>query len=118
MNMPMNWLPVAGMIEGIAWGMMTLRIFMDPLMPRESAASIWPFPTAEKPPRMISAMYAASFRVRPTSAAVMGAIRAFMSMAVPIFVNGIPMDRFGYSAETLNQKISCTRTGVPRNRVM
>ena len=57
-------------------------------------------------------------RVRPTRAAVMGAIRALTSMAVPMSVNGIPMVRFGYSAAMLNQKISCTRTGVPRNRVM
>ena len=54
--MPMTWLPVAGMIEGIAWGMMTLRIFVAALMPSESAASIWPLPTEENPPRMISAM--------------------------------------------------------------
>ena len=48
----------------------------------------------------------------------MGAIRAFMSIAVLMSVNGIPMVRFGYSAAMLNQKISCTSTGVPRNRVM
>jgi hypothetical protein len=54
--MPITWLPVAGMIEGIACGMMTLRILMPALIPSESAASIWPLPTEENPPRMISAM--------------------------------------------------------------
>ena len=29
-----------------------------------------------------------------------------------------PIDRFGYSAAMLNQKISCTSTGVPRKKVM
>ena len=48
----------------------------------------------------------------------MGAIRALTSTAVLMSVKGMPMVRFGYSAAMLNQKMSCTRTGVPRNRVM
>src|SRR4029453_17986767 len=118
LNIPMTWLPVAGMMEGMAWGMIVLRLFVAALIPRESAASICPLPTEENPPRMISAMYAASFNVKPTKAAVIEPMSAFVSIAVPMSVNGIPMVRFGYRAEMLNQKISWTRTGVPRNRVM
>ena len=59
-----------------------------------------------------------SSSVKPTKAAVIGPISAFVSIAVPMSVNGMPMVRFGYKAEMLNQKISWTRTGVPRNRVI
>ena len=46
------------------------------------------------------------------------AMMAFTSIAVEMSVNGMPIVRFGYSAAMLNQKISCTSTGVPRKKVM
>jgi hypothetical protein len=47
-------------------------------------------------------------------AAVVAPIRALTSTACETPVKGIPTARFGYSAAMLNQKISCTSTGVPR----
>lgn len=67
---------------------------------------------------MISDMYAPTLSITLTRAAVMGAVPAFTWIAVPISANGFPKVRFGYSAATLNQNISCTRTGVPRKIVM
>ena len=35
-----------------------------------------------------------------------------------MWVNGIPITMWGYSAAKLNQKMSWTRTGVPRKNQM
>ncbi|GHK03369.1 hypothetical protein SY2F82_51660 [Streptomyces sp. Y2F8-2] len=43
---------------------------------------------------------------------------AFTFTGVEIPVKGMPMERCGYSAAMLNQKINCTSTGVPRKKVM
>jgi hypothetical protein len=54
LNIPITWLPVAGITVGIDWGMITRRSFVPLLIPSESAASICPLSTELKPPRMIS----------------------------------------------------------------
>ncbi|OJU83923.1 MAG: hypothetical protein BGO11_15150 [Solirubrobacterales bacterium 70-9] len=55
-SMPMNSLPVGGMIVRIACGRTTRRIVCQRLRPIEDAASSWPWSTELSPPRTISAM--------------------------------------------------------------
>ncbi|MET9865321.1 hypothetical protein ABZZ16_03775 [Streptomyces sp. NPDC006386] len=43
---------------------------------------------------------------------------AFTLTGVEMSVNGMPIEMSGYSAAMLNQKISCTSTGVPRKKAM
>ena len=56
-------------------------------------------------------------RDRPSTAAVVALINRLTSMSCETSVKGIPIARFGYSAAMLNQKISCTSTGVPLKKV-
>ena len=51
------------------------------------------------------------------TAAVVALINALTSTACETPVKGIPTAMFGYNAAMLNQKISCTSTGVPRKNV-
>ena len=51
-------------------------------------------------------------------AAVVALISVLTSTTCETSVKGIPMEMFGYNAAMLNQKISCTSTGVPRKNVM
>ena len=54
--MLMSWLPVGGMMERIACGMMIRRSARARVMPKASVASTCPLSTESSPPRMISAM--------------------------------------------------------------
>ena len=68
-SMEITSLPVGGMTTRIACGSTTRRISCPVRHPDRAAGVVWPLSTDRMPPRMISAMYAASFNVSPRSAA-------------------------------------------------
>ena len=117
-NIEMVSLPVGGMITRIAWGSTTLRMIFSRRMPRACAASFWPSSTDRIPARTISDMYAASFRPRPRMAATNVVTRLLTSQVMNIGPKGIPSEMSPIRALMLNQKISCTSTGVPRKNQM
>lgn len=111
-------LPVGGMITRIACGRMIRRVVRVLLMPSACAASVWPSGTDWMPPRTISAMYAASLRPKPSSAAVKTGISRLVFSDQNCAPNGMPSESLGHSAARKFQNSSCTSTGVPRNTQM
>ena len=79
-------LPVGGTITRIACGNTTRRRVRARDIPSAAAASVWPRSTDWMPARTISDMYAASLRLSPRIAAVIGEISWFASRCTP----GIP----------------------------
>ena len=55
LSMPMNSLPVGGMMMRMACGSTMRRMIRERFMPKALAASVWPGSTASKPARTISA---------------------------------------------------------------
>jgi hypothetical protein len=84
------------------------RISLPNPMPRERPASYWPLSTAPMPARMISAMYAPSFRPRAMIAAwiLPGMINPNSSMSSK---RKIPP-----AASAVYKNTICTSNGVPR----
>ena len=60
------------------------------------------------PERTISAMYAAAFRLSPSTAAVSGEMIVFIETLAP------NRETWGTNRAMLYQKMSCTSSGVPR----
>ena len=88
-------LPVGGMITRIAWGSTIRRSVCARDMPSAPAASVCPCSTDCRPPRTISAMYAASLSPSPSRHAVNWLISVFVSNETNSGPNGIPSDSRG-----------------------
>ena len=97
----------------------TIRRMTRPrFIPKAWAASVWPCSTEMMPARTISAMYAASLKPRPRSAAINGGIKLFVFACSQNEVKGMPMSMLLRTRFRLNQKKICTSTGVPRKNQM
>ena len=64
------WLAMPGRIARIACGRMMRRSVRNGPMPSAAAATVWLRLTERMPPRMISALNAASFSAKPSTAVV------------------------------------------------
>ena len=83
-------LPVGGMITRMACGSTIRRSVCVRDMPSAPAASVWPSSTDCRPPRTISAMYAASFSPSPSRHAANWLISVFVSNETNSGPNGMP----------------------------
>ena len=88
-------LPVGGMITRMACGSTIRRSVWPRDMPSAPAASVCPWSTDCRPPRTISAMYAASLSPRPSRQAVNWLISWFVSNETNSGPNGMPSDSRG-----------------------
>ena len=106
----MNSLPVGGMMTRIACGRMVRRIVRPHATPSALEASASPSGTDEMPARTISAMYAASFMARPTTASQNAEYRTIVSSNRTNCrsVNGIPNWTWRYRVKIRPQNSSCT----------
>ncbi|MNE74273.1 hypothetical protein D3C80_1703410 [compost metagenome] len=107
-SITLNSLPSGGTITRNAWGRTMRRINLAKVMPRDRPASYWPLSTAPMPARMISAMYAPSFRPRAMIAAWMlpGTMNQPRSRSSK---RNIPP-----AANAVYRNTICTSNGVPR----
>src|ERR1700694_2258575 len=106
--MLMNSLPVGGMMTRIACGNTVRRIVIVHDMPSAVDASDWPSGTELMPARMISAMYADSFRPSPMNARMKGIDRVCRVNWKNDGPNGIPSWMCLYSVGTRPQNTNCT----------
>ena len=97
----MNSLPVGGMMIRIACGTITRRRILGRVMPRARAASSWPGSTDSNPARMISDMYAASFKESAMKAARNG-------------LNQLPANTGHSCGNAFQMKSNCRSVGVAR----
>src|ERR1700722_9103588 len=105
LSMLMVWLPVGGTTTRMAWRKTMRLIASRFVIPRASAASIWPVSTDKMPALMISDMYAPSLSPSARTAATRGVTRWLTSAETKLGPKGIPSDTRGTNEAMLYQKI-------------